>query len=144
MLPPQVVDTAAFLDVVGGWQQVVLGDTATGLSRLEDGLARVAGAAGMSGGPWREYAEVLMTMPLRREQAIRILRWQTAHSAVNTGQSFLSLARALEADGDGVRARDAYQHVLRLWHLADPYRQPEIDRATAALTRLAAEHGKAR
>ena len=94
MLPRQVVDTAAFHDVVGGWQQLVLGDTATGLSRLEDGLERIAGAPGMSGGPWREYAEVLMTMPSRRDQAIRILRWQTAHIAVNSGQSFLSLARA--------------------------------------------------
>jgi TolB-like protein len=143
-LPPDVVDTAAFQNVVGGWQQVVLGDTAAGIRRVDDGLTRIAGAPGMSGGPWREYAEVLTTMPSRRQQAIRILRWQTEHQAVNTGQSFLSLARALELDGDYAGARDAYQHVLRLWHLADSYRQPDIEQATAALTRLAAERGDTR
>ena len=136
MLAPPGADTSGMRLGLGGIMAILQGDTARGLRDLEAGLQRTGTLQALDPG-WRQYGEVLATMPERRTQAIRILRYQTVHTAVNTGRTFLSLARALELDGDRAGAREAYGHVLRLWHHADEHRHAERAEAARALERLA-------
>jgi hypothetical protein len=68
-----------------------------------------------------------------------MLQWQAVTSTWQTGQIFLWLGRALEADGDLDAARAAYGHVLRLWTGADSYRHDGLEEARQALARLSTE-----
>jgi len=118
--------------------RILQGDTVAGQRELEQALEAIGGHPGVNA-PGRQYGELLARQPERRAQGIRILRWHAVHHAVNTGRSFLELGRALEAEGDRMGARDAYQHVLRLLHHADPYRRADWEEARAALMRIALE-----
>lgn len=138
MLAPPGADTVAVRLGAGGIMAIMRGDTTRGLRDFEASLERIGTIGALDPG-WRQYGEVLSTIPERRAQAIRILRYQTVHTAVNTGQSFLSLARALEQDGDRAGAREAYGHVLRLWNQADEHRHAARAEAARALERLAGE-----
>ncbi|HSH44481.1 MAG TPA: hypothetical protein VK966_01360, partial [Longimicrobiales bacterium] len=89
------------------------------------------------------YATALSELPATREQGLRMLRFTTTYSAVETAEAFLALARALEQAERREEARQAYAHVVRLWDGADGYRQDEVREARDALVRLTGE-GSAR
>jgi TolB-like protein len=138
--PPdtRAVDTVAVRTMFVALADIFRGDTIGGLERFEAGLNQLGYSdAAYIGTPWEIYGEVLTTIPHRRREGIRMLRWRTATVAFATGATYLSLGRALEAEGDVNGARDAYGHVLRYWAGADEYRRADYDEALAALTRLA-------
>ena len=131
--PP--VDTAAVRRIMGGWTTLLRGD-ARGLEEVEAGMEQRGFWNASFGIPPYQHALVLSRIPARRAQAIRMLRWQTVHTTIQTGDAYLALARALEAEGDIAGAREAYQHVYRLWHDADSHRHAGRDEAFQALARL--------
>jgi hypothetical protein len=144
MMPPAMLamDTAALRTGVLAFEQIRFGETAAGLVAMDRAL-RAIGFADLErlGGPWFEVGEARASLPEHRTAGIRMLRWITRSWTSHTGDAYLLLGRALEADGDPAGARDAYQHVLRFWNDAEPYRHPEREEARRALARLAATEG---
>jgi TolB-like protein len=137
--PPgsRAVDTAAVRTVFVALADVLRGDTIGGLDRFETGLQRLGYSdAAYIGTPWEMYGEILTTIPHRRREGIRMLRWHTATIAFGTGAAYLHLGRALEAENDAPGAREAYGHVLRYWAGADEYRRADYEEARGALVRL--------
>lgn len=135
------LDTVALRDAIEGFFAIARGD-ANGLPDFEDALRRIGFEdANYTGLPWAELGHMLTRFADRREQGIRMLEWVTVNPAFRTGQIYLWLGRALEAEGDHRAARAAYSHVVRLWTGADPYRAEELDEARQALTRLPSERG---
>lgn len=139
-LPPNMraVDTVAVRTMFVALADIFRGDTIGGLERFEAGLNQLGYSdAWYVGTPWDIYGEVLTTIPHRRREGIRMLRWHTATVSFGTGAAYLNLGRAREAEGDAAGAREAYGHVLRYWAGADEHRRGDYDEAVAALTRLA-------
>jgi hypothetical protein len=132
---PALMDTIAAEMTFRGWLQLIRGEPGA-LDTIDASVERSGFWYGGAGMPLFQYALALSRIPQRRGQAIRMFRWNATNRAGQTGDSYLALARALEAEGDYAGARVAYNHVYRLWRDADPFRHPARDEAFAALTRL--------
>ncbi len=126
-----------------GWADVLAGDTVGGVARMKAGL-RAAGYQSQAlqlGVPLRfELAVMLAGRPETRAEGIRRLRyaWWTGDMAY-FAPGYLTLGRALEAQGDSAGAARAYSHFVRLWSDADAHLQPQVETARRALERLAGE-----
>jgi TolB-like protein len=144
-LPPGArdVDLDAFTHAVNGWLKLeAYGDTVGGLAMLEEGLDQLGYEdANYLGVPWRDYGKVLVTIPERRRQGIRMLRRSIVWEAGGVGDAWLALARALETAGDRAGAREAYAHVLRFWQDADSFRRSDHEEARQGVVRLREDAG---
>ena len=111
-------------------------------------MARGIEEAGPQGGsllndPVRlQYAALLAARPETRQQGIRLLRYGFDNDIGFQPMTVFALARAYDAAGDKVNARQAYSQFLRLWNKADESAKPRIEEAKEALQRLTGEGQK--
>jgi tetratricopeptide (TPR) repeat protein len=146
-LPPdttQAISTAVGMRMAtDAYTLLVRGDTANAIAQMRYAI-RKAGYSfdaqrRFNSGPLFAYAVALSRGPDTREEGIRRLRSYIFIGSTFTGQAYLALAEALEAQGDPAGAAQAYAHVVRLWENADPHLQPHVKTARDAIARLTGE-----
>ncbi|MBA3258194.1 MAG: hypothetical protein H0T68_01855 [Gemmatimonadales bacterium] len=129
------------LTTVLGLADLMAGDSALGLRRLEEGLE--AAAAPRSRGPTTfirfQQALALSSGQATRREGIQRLRHSFDSEPLFLPLSYLALGQAYEAAGESDSAAFAYGRFLRLWDKADPVFQDRIVEARDALQRLTAE-----
>nr|MBA2457505.1 hypothetical protein [Gemmatimonadales bacterium] len=129
------------LTAVLGWADLLAGDSAAGLRRLEEGLDAVA--APRSRGPTTflrfQQALALSSGDATRGEGIQRLRYSFDTEPLFLPLSYFALGRAYEAAGASDSAASAYGQFLRLWDKADAGFQDRIAEAREALQRLTAE-----
>jgi tetratricopeptide (TPR) repeat protein/TolB-like protein len=133
----------ALIRAYRGWAEVVAGDTAGGLQRIEQGL-RESGNLGIS---WAssnlrfQYAGILASRQQTRDKGIALLRntFNTGPDIMYLPLTFLLAARALEDGGRRAEAAEAYGQFIRLWKNADPWLQGRAEEAREGLKRVTGE-----
>jgi hypothetical protein len=130
---------------LGGWADLIEGDTTAGVQRLRDGIARATGPNGTGTNSFLRFqlALALSARPATRQEGILWLRY-AFYDEPNffVPISFLALGRAWEAAGERDSAVYAYGRFVRLWDKADPPLQGRVQEAREALARLSAEPRK--
>jgi TolB-like protein len=139
-VPPPI---KAMLRGYRAWADIMSGDTAGGLVRIEQELKQ----AGTWGINWAStnlrfrYAELLASRPATREKGINLLlnTFSGGQDVLFLPLTFLLAGRALEDAGRRQEAAQAYGQFLRLWKEADPSMQSRVDEAREGLKRVTAE-----
>ncbi len=133
----------AVLRAYRGWADVVAGDTANGLRRIEEEL-RKAGTLGIS---WAtsnlrfHYAGILASRAETRDKGIALLQntFSGGSDIMYLPLTFLLAGRALEDAGRRAEAAEAYGQFIRLWKNADPSLQSRVEEAREGLQRVTGE-----
>ena len=133
----------ALIRAYRGWADVVAGDTAGGLQRIEQGL-RESGNLGIN---WAsshlrfQYAGILASRPQTREKGIDLLQntFSSGPDIMYLPLTFLLAGRALEDAGRRQEAAEAYGQFIRLWKDADPAMHGRVEEAREGLKRVTGE-----
>jgi serine/threonine protein kinase len=126
----------SLLDATKGWADLVEGDTASGIQRIEAGL-RQPGALSADAPTdplLLQWALALAAKPETRAEGIRRLRYGFNDAPDLLPLTFLALGEAYDAEGNHAEAAHFYASFLRLWDRADPELQPWVQRAREALS----------
>jgi TolB-like protein/tetratricopeptide (TPR) repeat protein len=139
---PRPVDLPTMVRMMKGYFEILTGDL-QGLAELEGGLRQLGYMdAEMTDFPWEEYGTILLRVPGREREGVRVVRDYIRRRAHGTGPLYLQMADALERIGDRDAARDAYAHAARFLANADELQQPQLRLARAGLERMAREPGR--
>jgi predicted Zn-dependent protease len=126
----------SLLEATKGWADLVEGDTAEGIRRIEAGL-RQPGAL-LADAPTDplllQWALALAARPETRAEGIRRLRFGFDDAPDLLPLTFLALGQAYDAEGNRAEAAHFYSSFLRLWDRADPELQSWVQRAREALS----------
>ena len=126
----------SLLDATKGWADLVEGDTASGIRRIEAGL-RQPGAL-LADAPTDplllQWALALAARPDTRAEGIRRLRYGFNDAPDLFPLTFFALGQAYDAEGNRAEAVHFYSSFLRLWDRADPELRPWVQRAREALS----------
>jgi hypothetical protein len=133
----------ALLRAYRGWAEVVAGDTAGGLAKIDQGL-RESGNLGIN---WASsnlrfhYAGILASRAATRERGIMLLKntFNSGPDIMVLPLTFLLAGRALEDAGRRAEAAESYSQFIRLWSGADSSLQGRVDEARDGLARVTAE-----
>jgi eukaryotic-like serine/threonine-protein kinase len=126
----------SLLDATKGWADLVEGDTASGIRRIEAGL-RQPGAL-LADAPTDplllQWALALAARPDTRAEGIRRLRYGFNDAPDLFPLTFFALGQAYDAEGNRAEAVHFYSSFLRLWDRVDPELRPWVQRAREALS----------
>jgi hypothetical protein len=141
-MTPDSSRNRGLLEAADGWARMSQGDSAGGLPRLREGLARANGprSAEVTSFLRFQLALALAADARTREDGIIRLRYgfdNAGHFLVPL--TYLALGRTYEAAGKTDSAALAYGRFVRLWDKADPELQGRVTEAREALRRLTAE-----
>lgn len=133
------------IDAASGLADILEGDTAAGLARLESSLAEIGYAAGypteLAAPLYLALGAIQARPPETRPEGLNRLRYPFGGgiNPVYIPLYFVELGNALEAAGDSSGAVRAYTQFLHLWRDADPELDSRVEAVRRRLERLAGE-----
>ncbi|MFQ5551201.1 MAG: hypothetical protein ACE5FJ_08195, partial [Gemmatimonadales bacterium] len=125
-----------------GWATLLEGDSVAGVEQIEESLALVGFAPGLSSflGPLTfELGVIKSANPETRTEGVRRLQYGIGEEYEYQALRSLALAHALEEANDVQGAVAEYTRFIRLWSGADPQLQSAVAAAEDAVARLSGE-----
>jgi TolB-like protein/tetratricopeptide (TPR) repeat protein len=139
--PANGMNADDLFDMNDAWGEVMLGDTARSLPRLEAAIRRI-GYEDLNTTPgmmWDDVGRLLGRIPGREAEGVRMIRNHIRLKIRAPGVLYLEIGRILERTGDRAGAREAYAHALRFLQHGESYQRGNVEEARAALARLSRE-----